>query len=170
MVATDLIRTARFGAAESEQLRALDLREVEARLTRAKEAFLTHDQHLLSIDANERSMTGALARHIRDQFPTWDVDCEYNRHVGKVKRLVLEKNSFPGDIVVPDIIVHRRGVSENLLVIEAKKDSNCGDADRKRLFAFLHRPEYEYSFGALFRFITGSEPSIHIELTGKGGQ
>jgi hypothetical protein len=44
------------------------------------------------------------------------VDPEYNRDGHEVKR-------SDGVIVVPDVIVHHRGTSDNLLVIEVKKST-----------------------------------------------
>lgn len=83
------------------------------------------DIELLIRDVNERTITGKLADHLRPRFPGWDVDCEYNRDDHEVKKV-------DGRVVVPDIIVHRRGTPENLLVIEVKK-SNTDEPDEEDL-------------------------------------
>jgi hypothetical protein len=87
--------------------------------------FLRTDVDLLLRDVHERTITGRLADHLRGQLPEWNVDCEYNRDGHHVKRA-------NGRIVVPDIIVHRRGTRDNLLVIEVKK-SNTAEPDDKDL-------------------------------------
>jgi hypothetical protein len=87
--------------------------------------FLRTDVDLLLRDVHERTITGRLADHLRGQLPEWNVDCEYNRDGHHVKRA-------NGRIVVPDIIVHRRGTRDNLLVIEVKK-SNTAEPDDEDL-------------------------------------
>lgn len=88
----------------------------------ALEGFLHSDAPLLARDVNERTITGSLARHLGPHFQDWDVDCEYNRDGHQVKRA-------NGRIVVPDIIVHRRGTPENLLVVEVKKSTSVASDD-----------------------------------------
>ncbi len=59
-------------------------------------------------------------------YPDYDVDCEYNRHKGNVKKIIEEKNIFP------DIIIHKRGTdSENFAVIELKNETNISNDGRK---------------------------------------
>jgi hypothetical protein len=88
------------------------------RVRAAYDDFLKSDQHLLTVDANERSLTNKLACYLEHEFPGWDVDCEYNRDGHETKRL--------DGPVVPDVIIHRRGIKENFIVIEAKKSSTSG--------------------------------------------
>ena len=37
------------------------------------------DKHLLDININERSITHKLAEYLKEYFPEFNVDCEYNR-------------------------------------------------------------------------------------------
>jgi len=110
--------------------------EVKKKLDSALQRLFKCDIILLENDANERSITHRLAIYIEDEFPSWNVDCEYNR-VGKgntPKRITIcydhiHQNISPDDTdaqtVYPDIIVHKRGTREsNLLVVEVKKSSN----------------------------------------------
>jgi hypothetical protein len=83
----------------------------------AYDELLKFDQHLLTVDANERSLTHKLASYLENEFPVWDVDCEYNRDGHEIKTL--------DGPVVPDVIVHRRDTNENFIVIEAKKSSTA---------------------------------------------
>lgn len=140
-------------------------------LERARHDFLASDDlYLLTADANERSMTHKFAEHLRDQFPGYHVDCEYNRDGFDPKRLMGLKPPQKPDIddtdavtVYPDIIVHIRGTDRNLLVIEAKKDYGDESFDRQKLSAFVDDPHYGYHHAYLLRFITGIHPDIIFE-------
>lgn len=133
----------------------MDEAEVAARLDAALSRLRDLDLHLLSVDASERSMTHRLAVHLIEQFPCYDIDCEYNRDGFDVKRLQLSEPPVPvGDdaldavTVFPDIVVHRRGHNEdNLLVIEVKKrSSTIGPAyDLKKLRAFKSELKYRHA-------------------------
>jgi hypothetical protein len=129
--------------------------DVEARLKKAEEKLLRTDRFLLENDVNERSITHKLAQYLQEEFfPEWDVDCEYNR-VGTeemAKKLDLKAEPSCTDdtharTVYPDIIVHHRGKEyENLLVIEAKKNSSPAGTsrDEEKLKAFGKELGYKY--------------------------
>lgn len=91
-------------------------------------AFYARETHLLENDLGERTLTHRLAVQIEKQFEGWDVDCDYNR-LGE-RRLRLPKGSIIstddeiGKSIFPDIVVHHRGVPDNLLAIEIRKASN----------------------------------------------
>lgn len=102
--------------------------EVKDKILRAYRMLFTRDSHLLVADANERSITHRLAIYIQNEFPEYDIDCEYNRNGLTPKRLdsfkkQIENNDSTGSSVFPDIIVHHRGTNDNFIVIEAKKSS-----------------------------------------------
>jgi hypothetical protein len=150
----------------------VDWTEIDARLQRARTAFMRRDRHLLTANANERSMTHKFAEHLQNQFRIWSVDCEYNRDGDVPKQLRGRFGAVPPDdenahTVFPDIIVHRRGRQlggerRNLVVIEAKKSgNNDGGKDRAKLQAF--RDEYGYAFTVLLLFVTGGNPDIRFE-------
>lgn len=100
--------------------------EVNTRLEQALSRLMLRDSHLLTVDASERSITHQLAVHLMEQFPGYDIDCEYNRDGFDVKRLELAERRTRDDdteavTVFPDIVVHLRGHNnDNLLVIEVK--------------------------------------------------
>lgn len=129
------------------------------------------DSFLLENDTNERSITHKLAGYLENYFPKWDVDCEYNRIRGEVKRLPPESvasDDTKAVTVFPDIIVHKRNTGENLLVIEVKKASNNKDdaklKDLKKLRQFKQDP-YNYLF-AIFLVLdekTNEKPIRFIE-------
>ena len=121
------------------------------------------DKKLLEIKVNERTITHKLAVYLQQNFPEFNVDCEYNRDEGNeiddlVKKLKLPTNKVSWDdteakTVFPDIIVHNRGTQEqNLLVIEVKKSSSSlsGKVDRNKLIAFT-KDHYNYKFGLFLK-------------------
>ena len=88
-----------------------------------------NDWKLLKSDVNERSITHKLAIYLQENFPNFDVDCEYNRDGLDPKMLNLPvsnilDNDTEAKTVFPDIIIHERGTKNNILVIEVKKSSN----------------------------------------------
>ena len=123
--------------------------------------FFCKDRGLLELNVNERSISHKLAEYLQPQFEGLQVDCEYNRREGEVKRLnCLQPEETRSDdrdakTVYPDIIVHRRGNDDsNLLVIELKKLGAGGVShDKKKLRAFTD-PQcgYNYRLGILLVF------------------
>jgi hypothetical protein len=52
--------------------------EVRDKIIRAYRMLLSRDSYLLVADVNERSIH-RLAMYIQEEFPEYDIDCEYNR-------------------------------------------------------------------------------------------
>jgi hypothetical protein len=122
--------------------------------------FLREDRHLLEIHANERSMTHRVGIYLQQEFPGWNVDCEYNRQGAGGD----PKQDADGSRRFPDVIVHRRGLDENLLVIEAKKnvegqESAVGE-DRDKLRSMITEFGYQYAYLLIF---SESEPHLSFE-------
>ncbi len=101
-------------------------------VAKALQKLLEHDAYLLRIDANERTIAHRLAIYIEEQFDGWDVDCEYNRDGLEPKEIAFgsRDDAGHGSRIFPDIIVHRRGTGDNLVVFELKKSSNQESDDR----------------------------------------
>jgi hypothetical protein len=121
--------------------------ELEAVVICALENLFKHDDHLFSVDANERSISHCLANYIQEGLPTWDVDCEYNRngHEPKVTNLPVENTTTDDEharTVFPDIIVHRRGTRSNLLAVEIKKSTSSisTQRDEQKLESYCRAP------------------------------
>jgi hypothetical protein len=116
---------------------------------RALRELLDRDADLMIRDASEQALTGALARHLVSRFQGWDVDVEYNRDDYDPKKA-------NGVIVKPDIIVHRRGTSDNLLVIEAKKSNTrkSDDEDLTKLVGF-RSPPLQYRHALFVKLTVG---------------
>jgi hypothetical protein len=90
--------------------------------------FYVRETHLLERDLGERALTHRLAVSLEKQFPQWNVDCDYNRLGERTWRLpkasIVSTDDELGKSIYPDIVVHHRGVPENLLAIEVRKASN----------------------------------------------
>ena len=146
----------------------MNLITVQARVDAALEAILLNDRHLLEYDVSERCLAARLSFYLQGVFPAYSVDVEYNRAGQDPKRLQIPEqcanatNDKGKALVVPDIIVHRRGKDgPNALVVEMKKTTNPDDlgCDRKRVQAM--RIQLKYQFGVLIELETrsGHEPS-----------
>lgn len=117
--------------------------------------FCKDDIELLTLDANERSITHHIAKYLERYVPRGlAVDCEYNRKDGTPKRLIgrIEKNKGTDDTegsnVFPDIIVHERSKgNNNLLVVEAKKEGKSYKNDEEKISAYVK--ELHYLWGLL---------------------
>lgn len=135
---------------------------IKEQIERAYQRLIKKDDHLLKVNANERSITHKLAQYIGEEFQDFDVDCEYNKNGLEVKRLVRFKREIDSDddegvTVYPDIIVHHRGTKNNFIVIEAKKKSNGSQhrknyckCDRCKLLVYKKELDYKYAYFVQF--------------------
>ncbi|MEX2376322.1 MAG: hypothetical protein WD942_12185 [Dehalococcoidia bacterium] len=149
-------------------MEAVEVRELlEQAVLRVREA----DRYLLEKNLNERCIAGRLAMYLQELFPRLHVDVEYNRDGNTPKRLDLPEecanfwNEDGEALVVPDVIVHRRGeAGPNILVVELKKTTNreTPDCDRRRVEAF--RRQLGYELGALITCETraGRGPDVEV--------
>jgi hypothetical protein len=143
--------------------------ELGGRVLNALRRFIDNDLYLLEVNANERSLTHCLAIHLQSEFPALNVDCEYNRDGIDPKRLPhldLHPNSEDEDAktVYPDIIVHRRGSRENLLVIEIKKNSNKSGRDTDLAKLAGYRRELGYRAALFIEFSVGETEGVsHVQ-------
>ena len=106
--------------------------------------LIAQDADLLVLDVHERTITAKLAGYMQELLPEWTVDPEYNRIQDRVKEVRFAEKWI---IVVPDIIIHRRNSSENLLVLEAKKigDGKAEAYDRRKILALKEQQHYHYA-------------------------
>lgn len=129
-----------------------------------------HDSYLLENNASERCIAHKLAEHLQRLFPLWNVDCEYNLNMNEIK--VLEglrecDERRATDRVFPDIIIHKRGLKKNLLVIEIKKNHLDPKCDEKKLELFTApEGEYNYVLGLFLKF-TGTKTTEQWYKNGK---
>lgn len=127
----------------------------------------SNDSFLIQANTNERTISHKIAEYLQEEFPTRNVDCEYNRHGEEIKELEVPRDSINWDdteakTVFPDIIIHQRNTDEhNLLVIEVKKSSNARrQFDEIKLMSFTKDP-YNYNFG-LFLEINMNGPNDRL--------
>ena len=121
------------------------------------------DSFLLERRVSERSVSHKLAEYLQQQFPDWNVDCEYNlkglgtKQLEGIQECDEQKKT---DRVLPDIIVHRRNTDDNLLVIEVKhqNDDLC---DLKKLELFTSPSgQFRYKFGLFIKFDSPESPTL----------
>jgi Uma2 family endonuclease len=133
---------------------------IKARIDRAIEQVQDVDKVLFDIDVHERTITHKLAQYLDQEFPSWDVDCEYDRDTADPKRLKeYGKDEDDAPKVYPDIIIHQRKGEQgqnnpeddpdNLVVIEVKTSSN-DNRDVKKIEVF--RKELGYQHGLFIDF------------------
>ena len=138
---------------EERSARNVGLEHFDKRVRQIIHECLNKEITLLELDVNERSITHKIAEHLQEYFREirYDVDCEYNRDGHDKKTLQLEPRSVlndnsEGDTVFPDIIVHVRGTRTNLVVIEAKKNTNRDKTDVEKLQAFKEQLGYKLCY------------------------
>ena len=142
--------------------------DVEARVKNACDRFTTQDSKLLDFDASERSMTHKLAEYLQQEFPGWDVDCEYNRDIQKPKSMPWEGCShlpYKRRRILPDIVIHKRGSDENLIVIEAKKSNNRNKSNHDSCKMKVYKSLLGYRFGYFVTFPIGKGTSSSLDVT-----
>lgn len=146
-------------------MKEVSFEDVKKAVQESMKQFKDRDRLLINVNSSERSMTHALAVHLKQSpiFEKWHIDCEYNRDVDDVKKLkkIEQINSFssanPDDLqartIYPDIIIHCRrqqGEDSNLLVIEAKK--NDGDIEDDKIKVQKILTQFKYRFGLVLKF------------------
>ena len=141
--------------------------EIRQRFECALRRFYSKEALLIKYKVCERALTHKLAEHLQKLFPHHHVDCEYNKAGdGDPKLLSVLMGGDPACphdctrcpnnkcVIFPDIIVHRRGTFENLLVIEAKTEwgKKSSERDHEKLAALTASGEYHYQLGVAFCF------------------
>ena len=88
-------------------------------VTEALFKFSRLDMDLLTVSVHEGTLAHRIAIYIECRVKGWQVDCEYNRD-----RLAPKMRLSRLKRMTPDIIVHRRNSTRNLLAVEIKKSSH----------------------------------------------
>lgn len=88
-----------------------------------------------------------IEKHLKCKNLNYNVDIEYNKKNYSSKEIEINGNCKE---VRPDIIVHIRannkGIQDNYLIIEAKKDKNS-TYDKNKINSFMRDPSFLYKFG-----------------------
>ncbi len=88
---------------------------------------LFRNEHLRYAAPGERAVVAELYARVRERFPEYQVNGEYDRRERAVKDLIYPDAAGIMDEadIVPDLVVHHVGTQDhNLLVIEAKRHTN----------------------------------------------
>jgi len=152
------------------------LEDVKRKVERAIENLRKNDSFLITNNTNERSINHKLAEYLQEKFKEWHVDCEYNRDGHSIKRRaiiengIVKTNDITQKTVFPDIIVHRRDTSENLLVIEMKKSNNRNiEDDIDKLKEFTQDPlNYKFGFFICFNIPYNEQSFYELEIYKEG--
>jgi len=110
------------------------------------------DEELIYANPGERAIVMRLTLLLQGKFPGWSIGFEWDRREDVAKRLrhgVTEDELIREGLIVPDIIVHRVGKQENLLVVEVKKSTNKDyDGDIWKLEGMtVQTGDYAYAAG-----------------------
>ncbi len=139
----------------------IEKEKIENYINHAIDILFEQDAEILleNYKLNERAITHRLAMYIEPFFSNqgYKVDVEYNRmrldydnsnDVGDLmgKRLNFENSGEGVRYVIPDIIVHKRDLLENLIVIEVKMSWNNRkkDLDYQKINEYMKQLDYEY--------------------------
>ena len=148
----------------------MDESTVRERFRVAFEALYLNDRLLLEYNAGERTIAAKLQQYLAGVFPSHHVDFEYNRHGMDPKRVdwAPECSSREDALVVPDVIVHRRGDdSANLVVCEVKKSTAAPAelyCDCQKLRAIKREFGYQYAVLLVVPAGPGARDGISLEI------
>jgi hypothetical protein len=118
-------------------------------LMSAINGFLAEEQQLLAGGVREEALCHHLARDLQLQFAGWNVDTEYDKmHIDGLpaaKKYITSAGRERS--AIPDIIVHHRQTTENLLALEIKRlgDLRGREEDFDKLRAYKS-PPYSHQF------------------------
>ncbi len=100
--------------------------------------------YLSNKNVYEVTLSHRIAVYLENKFDGYSVDCEYNKSVNDYK-IILKRIK-----IRPDIIIHKRGTSENLCIIEIKKASKSskkGKNEIERIKNIIKTTELNYKIG-----------------------
>lgn len=175
-----------------------DFSYISERIQESLQELNKEDKYLLNYSLSERSIAHKFAEklNLNNRFPGYDIDCEYDKScidpslIKKIKfhkeeafyfyqslkeenkRLKKYLNSNTNEpwqkLVVPDVIVHKRGkpdpdncltFNDNLLVFEIKKQSSTNNNNKK--FDYFKLMKYTSSeFPISLKYVFG----VYIEI------
>lgn len=143
------------------KLSTAHIEELKGMVDEALHRLYHQDPELIEFAVNERSVVFRFGLYFaellpKSSFSSYNLDCEYNRNMGKPKRT----KNFP-DGVIPDVLLHRRNSNEeNILVLEFKGYWNKADRenDHKKIIDFTSQDEdnqYKYALGGVVELENG---------------
>lgn len=127
-----------------------EVNDTLSKFAAAMQDLLT-DEAFRYANPGEQAVTTQLCQLMVPLFAEWNVNAEWNRREAEAKMLAygFDDQVEALRLIRPDIIVHRIGLPENLLVVEAKRVENRLDAqDRAKLIAMTNAAKgYGYLIG-----------------------
>jgi hypothetical protein len=100
-------------------------------LKRSVAQLYNEEYGIIQNNVNERAVSHTIAHFLRDLFPEYDVDAEYDRNEAGFKEF-----RYRGRLrrFRPDIVIHKRGsrYPTDLLVVEMKLSGRGSNEDRRR--------------------------------------
>ena len=159
----------------------LNFDKIKTCVNQALSDFKNNESDLLNPLGREENLAQRFSFWLQRQFPEWIVDCEYSlirdgmskAKVRKVTQMLMRRVSNkiirldePEEVVVvPDIIIHHRGTSENLLVIELKtsNDKSMIEFDKEKLRAYKDDERLGYQYALFLKFKKLDEESFFVD-------
>ncbi len=154
-----------------ENIDQIDSEWIIERVDRAISNLERQEATLFNPLGSERNIAQRFARWLEDEFPDWNIDCEYGQIVNSVNHtaktkvvemlLIRQRNggfrrlTSPQRIkVVPDIIIHHRGRRENLVAIEIKTSNDFEEIefDKEKLRVYREYEPLRYRYSLFIRF------------------
>ena len=106
-------------------------KEIKRKIRKALDTFIENDkEYLMDVGIYEPTISHRIAVYLEPLFPSWNIDCEYNKNLKGIKK---RRN---GSNIRPDIIIHKINTNDNSVIIEVKKCgsmSKLAEKDRKKL-------------------------------------
>jgi len=129
----------------------MNIETIKRRIIHCIHKIYERDSDLFKRNNYEVTISTKLAQYLLIEFPEYDVDCEYNKHIcGEKKVLELNQN------IRPDIVIHRRERDDkNLVYIEIKKAQNnqSRELDYAKIKAVTtQKGMYKYKVGLFIDF------------------
>lgn len=114
---------------------------MQDKISRGLKDLIEADDYLLHIDINERTITHRLGMHYQALFPTWHVDCEYNKRYDRPKDVEFDiKNLLER---MADLLRERQTkVVQDLMGRLTRREVES--AELTKLSQQLRDPELEY--------------------------
>ncbi len=107
---------------------------IKKAISRACDILYIKNINLIKERAHERTIVNEMLPSLKEDFFEYDVWSEYNRE-GEIENRQSKKN-IDGDIIIPDIIIHKYGPTGfNLAAIEVKGywNNESREVDEKKL-------------------------------------
>ncbi len=162
----------------------MNISEILTNIDIGIQTLIREEFEILQRGLNELNLNGHLRGYLVPLFPGLNVDPEYNGDIlkpndrkaleiasNKMIEIGIEPNETGNYLLTPDIIIHRRNIyDDNLVVIEVKKDSNSQKKKDFDLLKLKHMTvdylgnHYNYKLGLAIVLGTKHRAGLH-EIT-----